>query len=776
MSQGKEGSAARLEPAHAPRARLKLQRDGTGRPRRQRSRRAGRARPAGRANGRRAGGVHAIRLSGQCRRIRAARARDRRASRGWRGTSPSPSPRRRASSSMVTSRTWCALDGPPQQARLKRTKSDSRIAPLRSPRPSRDIPPGEQCRRRQRAARAPTSNVSSTLAMPVTAGRRQAGAASSTARPLDVHQAAVEGPRLEAQRRRSTFGHSARPGHPCVGIASERRPLRRRWREPVARPAARIEHGRQSCPPRRRRRRCTLRRHGIEPRAAARASESTRSCRQCAAADRLGDRPASESRDRHRDGPRALCDTRSRRRRPSRPQLAPALRDWRAVDPAAVVRCRRTARTRCRRALRGSRTDPASPGARRPATSAAPAARASAGRPASRGRQAGEAHDREDQDEQAGGRERPAPPLLPAAATISGDGVSPAASAAASGIAAGQRRRDGRGASAGRAAGSFSRQRRMTRSTAGSSPASTVEGEAGCSSACLRRQLGERRGLEGLAPGEELVEHEAERVDVAPHRRAPAGELLGRHVGGRARRPRRRPCRRRRRGEAEVGDPRAAAAVEHDVAGLQVAVQDAACRAPRRGPRRAGARSRPPCPAAAARCAAAARRGPRRPRTPSRGSAGRRPRRRRRRGRRSGARPGARCAPRRRSARARRGSRGELPRAGTSARPAGRASGRRRGRPRPCRRGRAGRRSGSARRASRPGAKPPAVERRRGGDAADGPSAAPRRSAAAATDGVARPVGTWERDPTRAPQDEQNRELSRDLSRAGQALHFGVAF
>ena len=36
-------------------------------------------------------------------------------------------------------------------------------------------------------------------------------------------------------------------------------------------------------------------------------------------------------------------------------------------------------------------------------------------------------------------------------------------------------------------------------------------------------------------PGEELVEDEAERVEVAPDRRALAGELLGRHVGGRAR-------------------------------------------------------------------------------------------------------------------------------------------------------------------------------------------------------------------------------------------------
>src|SRR6185503_1502002 len=88
----------------------------------------------------------------------------------------------------------------------------------------------------------------------------------------------------------------------------------------------------------------------------------------------------------------------------------------------------------------------------------------------------------------------------------------------------------------------------------------------------LRDQLGERLPLEGPATGEELVEDEAERVDVAARRDLAAGELLGRHVGRRARAQRlaRRP------GEAEVGDPDLAAAVEHDVRRLQIAVDDAA--------------------------------------------------------------------------------------------------------------------------------------------------------------------------------------------------------
>ena len=59
------------------------------------------------------------------------------------------------------------------------------------------------------------------------------------------------------------------------------------------------------------------------------------------------------------------------------------------------------------------------------------------------------------------------PPVAPEAATISGDGISPAASAAAIGSPPGRATATAR-ADAGRRSGSFSRQRSMIRSTAGS--------------------------------------------------------------------------------------------------------------------------------------------------------------------------------------------------------------------------------------------------------------------------------------------------------------------
>ena len=47
-------------------------------------------------------------------------------------------------------------------------------------------------------------------------------------------------------------------------------------------------------------------------------------------------------------------------------------------------------------------------------------------------------------------------------------------------------------------------------------------------------QFHQRRGFEGALAGEDLVEHQAQRVDVAAHRDFGAGQLLRRHVGGRA--------------------------------------------------------------------------------------------------------------------------------------------------------------------------------------------------------------------------------------------------
>ena len=97
----------------------------------------------------------------------------------------------------------------------------------------------------------------------------------------------------------------------------------------------------------------------------------------------------------------------------------------------------------------------------------------------------------------------------------------------------------------------------------------------------LLDQLVQRRRGERASAGEELVEHEAERVDVAPRRHFAAEKLLGRHVGGRA-----GPdvFDGADRGEPEVHQADLAAAVEHHVRRLQIAVQHATfvgCREPR---------------------------------------------------------------------------------------------------------------------------------------------------------------------------------------------------
>ncbi len=90
----------------------------------------------------------------------------------------------------------------------------------------------------------------------------------------------------------------------------------------------------------------------------------------------------------------------------------------------------------------------------------------------------------------------------------------------------------------------------------------------------LALELLERRALEGLAARVELVEHQPERVDVAADRRALARELLGRHVGRRARHLSVDDVA-RGDGQAEVGDARPAPAVDHHVGGLQVPMQHA---------------------------------------------------------------------------------------------------------------------------------------------------------------------------------------------------------
>ena len=129
-------------------------------------------------------------------------------------------------------------------------------------------------------------------------------------------------------------------------------------------------------------------------------------------------------------------------------------------------------------------------------------------------------------------------------------------------------------------------------------------------------QLGEVLALERALAGEDLVEHQAERVDVAARRDLAAGELLGRHVGGRARAKRFA----RRAGEAEVGDADLAGAVEHHVGRLEVAMDDAAfVRGGEAGADLARDLERALL-AGSGRCAGAATRGPRRRRTPSTGT------------------------------------------------------------------------------------------------------------------------------------------------------------
>jgi hypothetical protein len=89
------------------------------------------------------------------------------------------------------------------------------------------------------------------------------------------------------------------------------------------------------------------------------------------------------------------------------------------------------------------------------------------------------------------------------------------------------------------------------------------------------KQLGQRGGFEGALAREQLVEDEAERINVRARRQRPALQLLGRHVGGRAGQGVRAAHVPGQSGDAEVGDAHVAALVEHDVGGLQVAVEHA---------------------------------------------------------------------------------------------------------------------------------------------------------------------------------------------------------
>src|SRR5215472_14453417 len=89
----------------------------------------------------------------------------------------------------------------------------------------------------------------------------------------------------------------------------------------------------------------------------------------------------------------------------------------------------------------------------------------------------------------------------------------------------------------------------------------------------LLDQIPERLGFERAPPGENLVEHEAQRVDVAADRDSLAAELLGRHVGGSSGGNVGNVA---DGGETEVHDADFPGAVEHDVRRLEIAVKHAA--------------------------------------------------------------------------------------------------------------------------------------------------------------------------------------------------------
>ena len=74
----------------------------------------------------------------------------------------------------------------------------------------------------------------------------------------------------------------------------------------------------------------------------------------------------------------------------------------------------------------------------------------------------------------------------------------------------------------------------IARSIAGSRSRTISDGQRDAVLLALGDQLREVAALERAPAGEQLVEHEAERVDVAARRHLAAGELLGRHVGRRA--------------------------------------------------------------------------------------------------------------------------------------------------------------------------------------------------------------------------------------------------
>lgn len=88
-------------------------------------------------------------------------------------------------------------------------------------------------------------------------------------------------------------------------------------------------------------------------------------------------------------------------------------------------------------------------------------------------------------------------------------------------------------------------------------------------------EVGERVALEGALAAEQFVDDEAERVEVALDTDFFARALFGGHIGGGAAAHLDTGDVLGESGETEVGEQNLAAAVEHHVCGLEVAVQDA---------------------------------------------------------------------------------------------------------------------------------------------------------------------------------------------------------
>ena len=114
----------------------------------------------------------------------------------------------------------------------------------------------------------------------------------------------------------------------------------------------------------------------------------------------------------------------------------------------------------------------------------------------------------------------------------------------------------------------------MALSTAGSSSFTSDDGLTGVVSLCSRTSSASVDASNARLAGENFVEHQAERIDVALHRDFFAGQLLRRHVGRSAVANLFAGDFVGQRGQAEIGDHHVAAAVEHDVGRFQIAMQN----------------------------------------------------------------------------------------------------------------------------------------------------------------------------------------------------------